>query len=78
MILVCLIQWDLTFSWFYWFVVFLSILEVMFDGFKDDKYKPCSLLVEMVKNNNLGLKTGQGFYDYSEGPRNKKVASQFQ
>ena len=50
----------------------------MYDGFKDEKYKPCSLLVEMVKNNNLGLKTGQGFYDYSEGPRNKKVASQFQ
>ena len=58
--------------------VCLSILEVMYDGFKDEKYKPCSLLVEMVKNNNLGLKTGQGFYDYSEGPRNKKVASQFQ
>ena len=58
--------------------VCLSILEVMYDGFKDEKYKPCSLLFEMVKNNNLGLKTGQGFYDYSEGPRNKKVASQFQ
>ena len=58
--------------------VCLSILEVMNDGFNDEKYKPCSLLVEMVKNNNLGLKTGQGFYDYSEGPRNKKVASQFQ
>ena len=58
--------------------VCLSILEVMYDGFKDEKYKPCSLLVEMVKNNNLGLKTGKGFYDYSEGPRNKKVASQFQ
>ena len=58
--------------------VCLSILEVMCDGFKDEKYKPCSLLVEMVKNNHLGLKTSQGFYDYSEGPRNKKVASQFQ
>ena len=58
--------------------VCLSILDVMYDGFKDEKYKPCSLLVEMVKNNHLGLKTGQGFYDYSEGPRNKKVASQFQ
>ena len=57
--------------------VCLSILEVMYDGFKDEKYKPCSLLVEMVKEKNLGIKTGQGFYDYSEGPRNKKVASQF-
>ena len=58
--------------------VCLSILEVMYEGFNDEKYKPCPLLIEMVNNNNLGIKTGQGFYDYSEGPRNKKVASQFQ
>ncbi len=57
--------------------VCLSILEVMYDGFKDEKYKACSLLVDMVNNNTLGIKTGQGFYDYSEGPRNKKVAAQF-
>jgi len=57
--------------------VCLSILEVMYDGFKDEKYKACSLLVNMVNNNTLGIKTGQGFYDYSEGPRNKKVAAQF-
>jgi 3-hydroxybutyryl-CoA dehydrogenase len=57
--------------------VCLSILEVMHDGFKNDKYKPCSLLVEMVNKGNLGIKSGKGFYDYSEGPRNKKVASEF-
>ncbi len=57
--------------------VCLSILEVMYDGFKDEKYKACSLLVDMVNNNTLGIKTGQGFYDYSEGSRNKKVAAQF-
>tara|TARA_X000000368_G_scaffold64883_1_gene46297 strand:- start:900 stop:1790 length:891 start_codon:yes stop_codon:yes gene_type:complete len=57
--------------------VCLSILEVMYDGFGDEKYKPCPLLIDLVKNNNLGVKTGIGFYDYSEGPRNKKVSSQF-
>ena len=54
--------------------VCLSILEVMEEGFGGKKYTPCSLLVEMVKDGNLGIKTGIGFYDYSEGPRNKKVA----
>ena len=57
--------------------VCLSILEVMYDGFSDEKYKPCSLLIDLVNNNNLGIKTGKGFYDYSDGPRNKKVSKQF-
>ena len=57
--------------------VCLSILEVMYNGFENDKYKPCSLLVDMVNNGNLGIKSGKGFYDYSEGPRNKKVSSEF-
>ena len=57
--------------------VCLSILEVMYNGFENDKYKPCSLLVDMVKNGNLGIKSGKGFYDYSEGPRNKKISSEF-
>jgi 3-hydroxybutyryl-CoA dehydrogenase len=57
--------------------VCLSILEVMHDGFSNDKYKACSLLVEMVNNGNLGIKSGKGFYDYSKGPRNKKIASEF-
>ena len=57
--------------------VCLSILEVMYDGFNDEKYKPCSLLIDLVNNNNLGIKTGKGFYDYSDGPRNKKVSKQF-
>ena len=57
--------------------VCLSILEVMQEGFKSEKYKPCPLLVEMVKRKKLGIKSGEGFYDYSDGPRNKKVASQF-
>ena len=57
--------------------VCLSILEVMYNGFENDKYKPCSLLVEMVNNGKLGIKSGKGFYDYSEGPRNKKISSEF-
>ena len=57
--------------------VCLSILEVMYDGFKDKKYNPSPLLIKMVKNNTLGVKSGIGFYDYSEGIRNKKVAEIF-
>ena len=57
--------------------VCLSILEVMQDGFGDPKYAPNPLLVNMVMAGKLGIKSGEGFYDYSEGPRNKKVAAQF-
>tara|TARA_B100001778_G_C18579624_1_gene626780 strand:+ start:37 stop:924 length:888 start_codon:yes stop_codon:yes gene_type:complete len=57
--------------------VCLSILEVMYDGFGDKKYAPCPLLIEMVKNGELGVKSGIGFYDYSEGARNKKIAQRF-
>jgi 3-hydroxybutyryl-CoA dehydrogenase len=57
--------------------VCLSILEVMHEGFGGKKYTPCPLLVEMVANGTLGIKSGEGFYNYSEGSRNKKVATQF-
>jgi len=57
--------------------VCLSILEVMQDGFGNPKYAPSPLLVNMVMAGKLGIKSGEGFYDYSEGPRNKKVAAQF-
>ena len=57
--------------------VCLSILEVMHDGFGNPKYAPCPLLVNMVTAGKLGIKSGEGFYDYSEGPRNKKLSSQF-
>jgi len=57
--------------------VCLSILEVMKDGFGNPKYAPNPLLVNMVMAGKLGIKSGEGFYDYSEGARNKKVAQQF-
>jgi 3-hydroxybutyryl-CoA dehydrogenase len=57
--------------------VCLSILEVMHQGFGNPKYAPNPLLVNMVTAGKLGVKSGEGFYNYSEGPRNKKVASQF-
>jgi len=42
----------------------LAIMEVLFDGFKDSKYRPCPLLVKMVEAGRLGKKSGQGFYNY--------------
>ena len=57
--------------------VCLSILNVLYDGFNDVKYKPCSLLEELVKNGKLGVKSGEGFYDYSAGLKNKVVSKRF-
>ena len=57
--------------------VCLSILEVLNDGFGNPKYAPCPLLVNMVTAGKLGLKSGEGFYDYSEGLKNKKISKQF-
>ena len=57
--------------------VCLSILNVLYEGFNDVKYKPCSLLEELVKNEKLGVKSGEGFYDYSAGLKNKVVSKRF-
>lgn len=57
--------------------VCLSILDVMYDGFKNPKYAPCPLLVNMVRAGKLGVKSGEGFYDYSESRKAETVASQF-
>jgi len=58
--------------------VCLSILNVMYDGFKNPKYAPCPLLVNMVAAGKLGIKSGEGFYDYSESRKAEKVAQMFQ
>lgn len=57
--------------------VCLSILNVMYEGFKNPKYAPCPLLVNMVRAGKLGVKSGEGFYDYSESRKAEKVARQF-
>ena len=57
--------------------VCLSILNVMYEGFKNPKYAPCPLLVNMVRAGKLGVKSGEGFYDYSESRRSENVATQF-
>ncbi|WP_224490333.1 3-hydroxybutyryl-CoA dehydrogenase [Robertkochia flava] len=57
--------------------VCLSILHVLYDGFKNPKYAPCPLLVNMVMAGKLGVKSGEGFYDYSESRKAEKPSSMF-
>ena len=57
--------------------VCLSILNVMHDGFKNPKYAPCPLLVNMVRAGKLGVKSGEGFYNYADSKKAEKVAAQF-
>ena len=58
--------------------VCLSILNVLYEGFKNPKYAPCPLLVNMVEAKKLGIKSGEGFYDYSESKKAIKISKQFQ
>ena len=55
----------------------LAILGVLHEGFGQPKYAPCPLLVQMVTAGKLGVKSGEGFYNYSAGLKDPKVASAF-
>lgn len=57
--------------------VCLAILNVLYEGFKNPKYAPCPLLINMVMAGKLGVKSGVGFYDYSISKKAEKVANQF-
>lgn len=57
--------------------VCLSIMNVLYDGFKNPKYAPTPLLVNMVSAGKLGIKSGEGFYDYSESKKAEVIAKQF-
>lgn len=57
--------------------VCLSILKVLHDGFGNPKYAPCPLLVNMVTAGKLGVKTGEGFYQYTAGSKELVVSKRF-
>jgi 3-hydroxybutyryl-CoA dehydrogenase len=57
--------------------VCLSILQVLHEGFGNPKYAPCPLLVNMVRAGKWGVKSGEGFYNYANGPKAAVVSQQF-
>jgi 3-hydroxybutyryl-CoA dehydrogenase len=57
--------------------VCLAILNVLYNGFGNQKYAPCPLLVNMVSAGHLGVKSGSGFYTYIQGSKELVVADKF-
>jgi 3-hydroxybutyryl-CoA dehydrogenase len=54
-----------------------SVLNVLYDGFGNPKYAPCPLLTNMVTAGFLGVKSGEGFYQYTAGSKDLVVSSRF-
>jgi 3-hydroxybutyryl-CoA dehydrogenase len=57
--------------------VCLAILNVLYNGFGNQKYAPCPLLVNMVTAGHKGVKSGKGFYEYTPGSKDLVVANKF-
>jgi 3-hydroxybutyryl-CoA dehydrogenase len=57
--------------------VCLAILRVLYDGFGNQKYAPCPLLVNMVTAGKLGVKSGEGFYSWTHGTKELIVSDNF-
>ncbi len=57
--------------------VCLAIMDVLYEGFKNPKYAPCPLLVNMVRAGKTGVKSKEGFYDYSKNRKAEVLAAQF-
>jgi 3-hydroxybutyryl-CoA dehydrogenase len=52
-------------------------LNVLYEGFKNPKYAPCPLLVNMVAAGKKGVKSSEGFYKYTVGSKDMVVADGF-
>ncbi|HET7001222.1 MAG TPA: 3-hydroxyacyl-CoA dehydrogenase NAD-binding domain-containing protein [Puia sp.] len=57
--------------------VCLAILKVLYEGFGNPKYAPAGMLVNMVASGNLGIKSGEGFYNYKSGSKELVVSNKF-
>jgi len=54
-----------------------SILEIMHNGLNNEKYRPNKLLIDLVGKGNLGVKSGEGFYNYSNSKKAEVVSKRF-
>lgn len=57
--------------------VVYNICNVLYEGFGNPKYAPCALLTNMVRAGKLGVKSGEGFYNYTHGTKELVVAHRF-